>query len=469
MSPLKNTGLSDLPGDSCDSVPNALIWGFAKEFSPIIFKAQALGVFSATEWIGPDTHCTISRKDFMMSDLTFKHQARLRCPEAIYKQVHAQFYGYLDMVYRWNMDNRYDIYDYLNLFNRQLDFYYELLYTRQIDWVIFDRLPHFGADRILYELAVAMGLNTLLFFVSIFPGHSFCIYRVEDFGHFEAIPQLSVRSALTIPQKHEKELPYLCTITNTKYTVARTVREFLTTQNPRIFVKYFKYKRYLYWLSQFSTRSFDTSQPFIYFALHYQPEATTATIGGMFTDQLLAVERLAACLPVGWHIAVKENPYQSEYMRGHVFFDRLRAIANTTLIARDVNTYYLTKHAKFVATITGTVGWEAITGGKPVLIFGSAWYAGFPGVYQFEEGLDCNAIAATTIDHHALEAAYSDRMTKTVPGEISREMYAVITLDVEKNAETVADSLKTMIDYKTMIDHKTRPPKTLSPALESVV
>ena len=40
------------------------------------------------------------------------------------------------------------------------------------------------------------------------------------------------------------------------------------------------------------------------------------------------------------------------------------------------------------ATITGTVGWEAITGGKPVIIFGRAWYKTLTGVYTFSPELD---------------------------------------------------------------------------------
>ena len=64
-------------------------------------------------------------------------------------------------------------------------------------------------------------------------------------------------------------------------------------------------------------------------------------------------------------------------MRGKYFFDRLKLIKNAVLVDSSYNTYDLISKSKFVATITGTAGWEAISGGENVLIFGLAWYKNY--------------------------------------------------------------------------------------------
>ena len=38
---------------------------------------------------------------------------------------------------------------------------------------------------------------------------------------------------------------------------------------------------------------------YVYFPLHLQPEMSTDTNGGMFTDQLLALEKLSRVMPDG--------------------------------------------------------------------------------------------------------------------------------------------------------------------------
>ena len=152
----------------------------------------------------------------------------------------------------------------------------------------------------------------------------------------------------------------------------------------------------------FESQPYDLRQDFVYFPLQLQPEMTTSALGGRFRDQAYAIERLAAILPREVKIFVKENPKQGAYMRGPLFFHRLKRIPNVTFLPSSANTYELTRRARFVATITGTVGWEAIRQGKPALVFGKLGTE-IRGVHEWHDELQYDDIINSRIEHDKLE------------------------------------------------------------------
>src|SRR3989344_2538963 len=94
----------------------------------------------------------------------------------------------------------------------------------------------------------------------------------------------------------------------------------------------------------------DLNAPYVYAPLHMQPEATTCPMAGAYVDQELIIQLLAACLPEGVKIYVKEHPNQSELWRDAEFYRALHAIPSVTLVPRDFNTFELTDHAVATAT-----------------------------------------------------------------------------------------------------------------------
>ena len=71
------------------------------------------------------------------------------------------------------------------------------------------------------------------------------------------------------------------------------------------------------------------------------------------------------------------------------FYDDLVAIKNVRLLPLTFTSFDLIDKAKAVAAITGTVGFEAINRGKPVLIFGQNWYNGCEGVSYVQTAEEC--------------------------------------------------------------------------------
>ena len=177
-----------------------------------------------------------------------------------------------------------------------------------------------------------------------------------------------------------------------------------------------------------------------------QPEMTTSTLGGVYTDQLLAIERISNIIPNDWVIYVKENPKQLEAHRGEFFFKRLSLIKKAKYISKEVNSFDLIDSCQFVATITGTAGWEALLAQKPSVIFGQSWYQEFQGVIKYSNTITLEEILDTKIDKKKLEKEYNNFIKKTANGVVDRGYIANFpNYSDENNSKFLKESLSEII------------------------
>ena len=140
----------------------------------------------------------------------------------------------------------------------------------------------------------------------------------------------------------------------------------------------------------------DPAADYVYFPLQHQPERSSVPMGLRYSDQLLAIRTLADALPPGWLVYVKEHPRQftdnhmrSLLARSRRFYDRLQGLPRVRLISARVATEDLLARSKCAATVAGSVGWEAVEKGIPVIVFGVPWYRFCPGVVQAASVADC--------------------------------------------------------------------------------
>lgn len=139
-------------------------------------------------------------------------------------------------------------------------------------------------------------------------------------------------------------------------------------------------------------------EDYILFPLHYQPEETTSPSGDMFVNQLLCIETLLKNTPPTVFIYVKEHPTQympqmlGQTCRIKEFYTDLIKNPRIKLMSLELDTYSLMRNAKAVATVTGTVGWEAIMHRIPVIIFGMIWYEKMPGVLRITDSNSASKI-----------------------------------------------------------------------------
>lgn len=110
--------------------------------------------------------------------------------------------------------------------------------------------------------------------------------------------------------------------------------------------------------------------------LHYQPERTTLPEGFGFAQQFAGVKVLRSALPCNVHLLVKEHPstftnYCSWKDRRPSFYEAIDALDGVSLAPIEFDAYSLIDRSWGVASVAGTVGFEALVRGRLVVQLGS--------------------------------------------------------------------------------------------------
>lgn len=126
--------------------------------------------------------------------------------------------------------------------------------------------------------------------------------------------------------------------------------------------------------------TFDENQPYWFYPFHLEPEAVVLyQAHGIYTNQVKLIENIAAQLPPGHSLYVKDHPHNIGY-RDAADYRRLMAVPNIRLLPAGLSGKQVIRGARGVITITGTAGLEAMLMGKPVVAFGRTVYTEQPGV-----------------------------------------------------------------------------------------
>jgi Capsule polysaccharide biosynthesis protein len=179
-------------------------------------------------------------------------------------------------------------------------------------------------------------------------------------------------------------------------------------------------------------------RPYVYFPLHDTEDYKIKRVIPQFADQAPVVERLAAALPAGCDLVLKEHPLSVGQNR-LALLRRLSRPANVRLVPPETSSHDLIRAADAVAVISSTVGLEALLWEKPVLTFGRPFYSGFGVTVDIESLAD-------------LPNAVSEVMSfRPDPGRIESFLYAamnacrpgapVLVDDSDENARLLAASL----------------------------
>jgi len=393
-----------------------------------------------------------------------------------------QLYRYSDG-YRYRPHNLKNLQDYLDYFYILSDMLAGQVKDENITHALFFNVPHLVCDTILYDICKCLGIKTTIVTQSIFPGRFFSMNSVSDYGFFDA--SSSKAKPMKIEKEKDLDLFYMKDVGQNPDKPGKLSMKgrlniwiYLLLKKPSMllrphdiaslfnrakkiyagfpswrdpFARFFHENEMAYFehLMEFENRQVDIEQKYIYFPLQMQPEMTTSSLGGRYRDQVLAIEELSRILPDDVKIYVKENPKQGAYSRGPLFFHRLKRIDNVVFMPSHANTNTLTAHCEAVATITGTVGWEAVRKGKKAIVFGNTWYSGFPGVFRWHAGLTYEEIESTEIDHSELEKNAGALVEACHQGVVERH-YVKIDKghNPDENRTRVAKTLEALLKEK---------------------
>lgn len=128
----------------------------------------------------------------------------------------------------------------------------------------------------------------------------------------------------------------------------------------------------------------DYTKKYIYYPLHYQPEASTLVCAEKYEKQLFYIDSWAKSLPADTLLYVKEH-YTFLGHRSLDFYKELKKYPNVVLIDPWESSRELIKHSVAVTTLTGTAGWEAMLLRKPVFLGGRIFYENAPGIMKVED------------------------------------------------------------------------------------
>lgn len=125
------------------------------------------------------------------------------------------------------------------------------------------------------------------------------------------------------------------------------------------------------------------SGPFVVFFMHYQPERSSLPEGLSYVQQWMAIRLLAWSLPEGWTLMVREHPTTwllplDISSRTASLYKEISSLRNTQVCSMDVDTFELIDRCTAAATLTGSVGFQAILRNKPVIAFGLPAYKDHP-------------------------------------------------------------------------------------------
>lgn len=330
---------------------------------------------------------------------------------------------------RWGVPGYEDSYEWhSDLFWRHCRFWNYVLDHHSIDAVISQNFGHQGFDFVLLSLAKAKGIPILIFNeTGQFPMVQFVQEDVQDLGRLDFgrqlknqirgdldpessnfirrsiqwIPTSPDRFAVSNIAEYQTSLLHSW-LTDSNVRVTKNLQLIDFTRNlgsktrrslgqPRLAARSLRRTYWRYLATRKSMREerefakpFGSQGKYIYFPLHFQPEATTSAKGRHFYRQREAAAFLAGALPSDWKLIVKEHPHQWRRLlpRPTGFYSQLAAIPNVQFVHHKTNNQSLVAGAQAVACVShSSITAFAVTNHIPVISLGDSHFREAPGYF----------------------------------------------------------------------------------------
>lgn len=314
-----------------------------------------------------------------------------------------------------------------NLYHKYLRFVYNLMLKNEINLCLLMTIPHEPIAYILYSLCKALNIPVIMMTHFLEASRK---YLLQDIDHSkEEIVELYKElkkeyKGKEIDEIHlEKDLQELFDLQIGGKVDANYLKVKDTyAARSKMYIKYIfntgsisgiklklkaivsriyeelRFRSLMIYYNKITTAP-DFKEKYIFMALQYQPEMTTAPMAGWYHDQILIAEIVAYYMPEDCYLYIKEHPNQNKlHNRSKAYYNQLASIPRVKLIRRDISTFNLQKSAQALVTGTGTVAMECQFKLKPVLVFGGCIHAYAPCSFIIRAREDCMHAMHTIFD-----------------------------------------------------------------------
>lgn len=193
-------------------------------------------------------------------------------------------------------------------------------------------------------------------------------------------------------------------------------------------------ERYIKMRLNFSGRMVDLEEmesgnfgEFCFFPLQSEPEVSLQVLGRPYhKNQIELLRNLAGSLPAGMKLVVKEHP-RSMGLRPYAYYKSLFEIPNLYLADVHAPSIPMVKACSFVGVISGTIGFEAIMMGKPVLILGHPKYEDVRGnmTRKCFNLFDMPAIIRELLENYKYEPEHIESfICALIEGSVAIDLYS---------------------------------------------
>lgn len=140
------------------------------------------------------------------------------------------------------------------------------------------------------------------------------------------------------------------------------------------------------------------NEKFLFYPMHLEPEAVVLYLAdGIYKNQTKLIENIAASLPAGYYLYVKDHPHSYAY-RDAIDYKRLLKVPNIRLLNQSIPAKTIIAQAQGVVTLNGTAGFEAMLMGKQAYCFGQNMYSFMTRIHKVKNIRDLRQIIYDSID-----------------------------------------------------------------------
>lgn len=212
------------------------------------------------------------------------------------------------------------------------------------------------------------------------------------------------------------------------------------------FVRYTNKVQSKLYFKSISLKKLPSGRRYAAFFLHMQPEHTVEGLAFEFQDQAATARTIAAALPAGMLLLVKEHPTMVG-LRPNRFYDELHSCSNICVLDDAISSYEVVRNSELMFTLSGSVALESMYEGKPAIVLGKIYHTNFKGIYPVDDIRRLPELVRAVLGNAAAGARREDAVTAlaamyaaSYPGKFGLQ-YTLEEMGEAENLDSIAIAL----------------------------